>query len=209
MDRRKRRTRNAIQKACVELIREKGFDSMSILDIAERADINRATFYLHFLDKFDMIDQFEHEIMQEIEENLTDQLSSPTSMEATIRSRYEPLVKVFTVFQEKRDILEILFQTKGVMAIQNRFHMIALKMVDAKMKETPTNSFIKTPELFINVFASIMIGIASSWINESEKMTPEDLASDLMNILINGPARTAGLLPGDLINVTDILHKKN
>jgi AcrR family transcriptional regulator len=49
MDRRKRKTRIAIQKACIELIQEKDFDTITISDIAERADINRATFYLHFV----------------------------------------------------------------------------------------------------------------------------------------------------------------
>ena len=205
MDRRKRRTRSAIQKACVELIREKGFDNMSILDIAERADINRATFYLHFLDKYDMIYQFEQEIMDEIEDNFIDDFSPFASTEEIIQSRYGPLVKVFTIFQDKRDILEILFQTKGVMTIQNRFHDIVLKMFDAKNAKVHLHSSLQTPELFITVIVSTMIGIAHYWINNNDTKTPESLAIDLINIIINGPARAAGLIQGETIDVKALI----
>ena len=205
MDRRKRRTRSAIQKACVELIREKGFDNMSILDIAERADINRATFYLHFLDKYDMIYQFEQEIMDEIEANFIDDFSPSASTEEIIRSRYEPLVKIFTIFQDKRDILEILFQTKGVMTIQNRFHDITLKMFDAKNAKVHLHSSVQTPELFITVIVSTIIGISHYWINNNDTKTPESLAIDLINIIINGPARAAGLIQGETIDVKALI----
>lgn len=205
MDRRKRRTRSAIQNACVELIREKGFDNMSILDIADRADINRATFYLHFLDKYDMIDQFEKEIMDEIEANFINDFPPSSLMKEIIRSRYEALVKIFTIFQDKRDILEILFQTKGVMTIQNRFHAIVLKMFDTKMATVHLQSSVQTPELFITVIVSTIIGIAHYWINGNDTKTPESLAIDLINIIINGPARAAGLIQGETIDVKALI----
>ncbi len=47
MDRRIARTKTAIREALVALIEEKGFDAILVSDIAERANINRGTFYLH------------------------------------------------------------------------------------------------------------------------------------------------------------------
>lgn len=55
-DRRVRRTRAAIQDALTELILEKGYDSVTVSDIIERADIGRSTFYSHFTDKRDVFD---------------------------------------------------------------------------------------------------------------------------------------------------------
>lgn len=54
-DRRVRRTRRALQDALVALVLQHGFDSLTIDQIAERADIGRATFYLHFSDKTDLL----------------------------------------------------------------------------------------------------------------------------------------------------------
>lgn len=56
-DLRVRRTRMMIEKAFNELLLEKGFQAITVQDIAERAMVNRATFYDHFIDKYAL---FEH-----------------------------------------------------------------------------------------------------------------------------------------------------
>lgn len=57
LDPRVRRTRKLLKSAFIELMTEQGFDSLTVQDITDRADINRATFYAHFTDKFDLHDQ--------------------------------------------------------------------------------------------------------------------------------------------------------
>ncbi len=67
IDRRIIRTKIAIRNALVALIEEKGFDALSVKDITTRADINRGTFYLHYRDKFDLLEQTQAEIIQDVE----------------------------------------------------------------------------------------------------------------------------------------------
>lgn len=55
LDRRIERTMTALRDALMELIVEKGYDAISIQDIADRANVARATFYLHFRDKDDLM----------------------------------------------------------------------------------------------------------------------------------------------------------
>lgn len=57
-DRRIRKTRAAIDRAMLALMRKKDFDKITVQDIAAAADVNRATFYHHFSDKYDWLDQF-------------------------------------------------------------------------------------------------------------------------------------------------------
>ncbi|MGD8402708.1 MAG: TetR/AcrR family transcriptional regulator [Anaerolineales bacterium] len=57
MDPRVKRTRNLILTAFDELLPEKGFQSLTVQDITDKAEINRATFYAHFADKYDLLDQ--------------------------------------------------------------------------------------------------------------------------------------------------------
>jgi AcrR family transcriptional regulator len=64
IDPRVRRTRQSIEQAFVELVRERGFQAISVQDIAGRAGINRATFYAHFPDKFDLLNQFTRDSFQ-------------------------------------------------------------------------------------------------------------------------------------------------
>src|SRR6185436_2880035 len=55
IDRRIQRTRQALRTALIELTKEKDYDSISIEDITERANVGRATFYLHYKDKEDLL----------------------------------------------------------------------------------------------------------------------------------------------------------
>ena len=56
IDRRRRYTLSVIREAFFALLAEVGFAKMTVADICRRADINRGTFYLHYEDKFALLD---------------------------------------------------------------------------------------------------------------------------------------------------------
>lgn len=56
LDPRVKRTRGLILQAFGELLAEKGFESISVQDVTDKAEINRATFYKHFVDKYALLD---------------------------------------------------------------------------------------------------------------------------------------------------------
>ena len=62
-DRRTIKTRKAIYNALMELLIEKPLHKITVQDISTTADINRATFYKHFLDIYDLYDQMEQDIL--------------------------------------------------------------------------------------------------------------------------------------------------
>jgi AcrR family transcriptional regulator len=55
LDPRIRRTRRMLQQALAKLLETKGFDQISVQDVAEQATVNRATFYDHYNDKFALL----------------------------------------------------------------------------------------------------------------------------------------------------------
>jgi AcrR family transcriptional regulator len=55
LDPRIRRTRHLLQQALGKLLEKKEFDDISIQDIADAATVNRATFYDHYNDKFELL----------------------------------------------------------------------------------------------------------------------------------------------------------
>ena len=56
LDPRVKRTRNLILRAFASLLAEKGFETISVHDVTDKAEINRATFYAHFQDKYALLD---------------------------------------------------------------------------------------------------------------------------------------------------------
>ena len=56
LDPRVKRTRSLILRSFESLLAEKGFESISVQDVTDKAEINRATFYAHFHDKYELLD---------------------------------------------------------------------------------------------------------------------------------------------------------
>jgi AcrR family transcriptional regulator len=56
LDPRIRRTRNLLSQAFSDVLAKKGFQAVTVQDIAEKAGVNRTTFYLHFPDKYALLD---------------------------------------------------------------------------------------------------------------------------------------------------------
>ena len=54
-DRRVGKTRKALKEALTDLILEKGYESVTVQDVIDRADVGRSTFYAHFVDKDDLL----------------------------------------------------------------------------------------------------------------------------------------------------------
>ena len=73
LDPRVKRTRNLILQAFGSLLVEKGFESISVQDVTDKAEINRATFYKHFVDKYALLDYAIGQMFrQEIEKRTLD-----------------------------------------------------------------------------------------------------------------------------------------
>ena len=68
LDPRVKRTRNLILRSFESLLSEKGFETISVQDVTDKAEINRATFYAHFPDKYALLDySIQKMFMTEIE----------------------------------------------------------------------------------------------------------------------------------------------
>lgn len=76
VDPRVRRTRHLLKQAFTELMTEKSFEAITIQDIADRATVNRVTFYAHFQDKYALL---EHTIRTMIKEQLRSQVPEATT----------------------------------------------------------------------------------------------------------------------------------
>ena len=92
-DLRVRRTRANLREALIDLIEAKGFDAVTVGDIAERAMVNRATFYRHYPDKYALVTSiFEEAVNQMLREvPLPKHLEAITQAEGTSGKKAEQL----------------------------------------------------------------------------------------------------------------------
>ncbi len=61
-------TKNKIKQALVQLLNKKNLEEITVSDITRNSQINRGTFYLHYLDKYDLVEKLEEEILTNIQQ---------------------------------------------------------------------------------------------------------------------------------------------
>lgn len=69
-DRRIRKTRAALKQSLTELLKTKSIKDISVKELTDLADVNRGTFYLHYKDVFDLLDQSENDLLDELKTTL-------------------------------------------------------------------------------------------------------------------------------------------
>ena len=72
-DRRVRKTREVLKKSLISLMKEKNINSITVKELCEKADINRGTFYLHYVDVVNILNELEEELFKEFQEVILSQ----------------------------------------------------------------------------------------------------------------------------------------
>jgi len=196
MDRRQQKTRAAILQACIDLLKEKDFRHITVGDIAKRADINRGTFYLHFTDKYDMLDSFENEMAEKIERVIVENVPKEPDLRLFIESRYDTIVQILNCYQENRKLLHFLlkcnyssFQAK----LRNKLKRVINEHIFPQLEKLKVELALPA-DLFVIAFTSISLSLAEYAYQSQTPLNVEQSAKFLFNIFLQGPARMLGLL---------------
>lgn len=194
-DRRIVRTRLVIRDALTELIEQKGFDAVSVKDITTKANINRGTFYLHYRDKFDLLEQSETEIIQGIIQIINKATSGNI---ADIRESGVPMSVVVTIFEyisEHAEFLKAILGPTGDVSFQSQLKtMIWKNLFEENLSKLIRKENLLVPsEYFVSYVASAHLGIIQHWLMSGRKETPLELARILSTLTFKGPFYAAGI----------------
>jgi AcrR family transcriptional regulator len=112
LDPRVKRTRSLILRSFESLLAEKGFEAISVQDVTDKAEINRATFYKHFVDKYALLDySISQMFRQEIEKRTLDACHySPDNLRNLILAVCEFLSKVHSECAQPHQQFESLVE---------------------------------------------------------------------------------------------------
>ena len=205
IDRRIQRTRQALRTALIELTKEKEYDSISIEDITERADVARATFYLHYKDKEDLLlEQFSEMASEKVqlisEIPFTDWLSDQKKKRAK-SNEPAPLLPLLLVFQHIYDNYEfyhLLMKSENSSRIVERIRKIStdniIKFVETKIQTDPIPILFEVPvEFFASFFSGAFISSVEWWLEEDMRHSPEEVARMFRRLFFRGASETLGV----------------
>lgn len=106
------KTERAIRDAFFELLEESEFDKVSVTDITQRAQINRNTFYLHYSDKFNLVNSILIDFVQELSQQalkVIDQAEKPDT--ATFNQYF---LTIFVSANRIKKKYRILFRSRNI-----------------------------------------------------------------------------------------------
>lgn len=175
-DLRVRRTRKMLQQAFVELTVEKGFAALTVSDITERAMVNRSTFYRHYLDKYDLLEQYMDEISDLLEERSGK--IEPDSHEVP-----SGLVELLQHIQQNAAFYRVMLGEKGDSLFAQRFRKKTetcfLAWFRQASPEPISQSVAPLLDLRCNIIVSASCGAITWWLDQEHPCSPEQFANFL------------------------------
>ena len=108
LDKRNQRSRAALRKALVELMREKSVNRISVKELCEHARVNRSTFYGSYKDVYQLLLEVHTEAFERMNEQLRDVDSCIWSRD-TVKTR-AALARVLEYMKNNRDLFVLFLQ---------------------------------------------------------------------------------------------------
>ncbi|WP_417204328.1 TetR/AcrR family transcriptional regulator [Acetoanaerobium sticklandii] len=187
------KTKKLIKTALSELIQEKGFDHVSITDLTQRANINRGTFYLHYQDKYDLLEKFENEVLDDINTNAENFIKSIKDIDflgEDFSNEIKPFInKVFTYIKENYIIMKVILGPKSDMRFQNKIKKALNILLTEKGWDNyfdSQNTFV-SKNYFISYLVSAHIGVIRQWIDSGMNESAENMAEMISTMFFLGP----------------------
>lgn len=176
------RTRNLIQDAFMSLASEKDFEAITVKDIADRATINRATFYAHFEDKYALLDNL-------ISETFTNLMSDRIKSETNLTE--ETLKELILIMCEYNDSINShcrrIYRSDTALIdskVQHKLQAIIINLL--KNEVAYTNVDIKKKEIYAIMISSSIYFATNYWYKEGKFDNASALVAEILPFVING-----------------------
>ncbi len=175
-DRRIQKTRKFLHEALISLILEKNYESITVQEILDKANVGRSTFYTHFRDKDELLLSGLHD--------LQDMLRSAQAMTPPVSAKpYEKIIGFsLTMFEhayEYRGVWKALLGSQAGAIVRQHIRKILADII----RDEFTNEFRKRKradsevplDLFIHFLAATFMSSLSWWLNQNNPLPPKKM----------------------------------
>ncbi|AIQ49359.1 TetR family transcriptional regulator [Paenibacillus sp. FSL R7-0273] len=180
-DRRSIRTKASIKQAFLSLLNTKVISKITILEISELADIGRGTFYLHYKDIYDLYNEIEAEMFDQLNQFYDD--SFPIKEHHDIMHFINKLTNY--IYQNKT-LFNMLTNPEDKLLTSDKFKqffkmkILQEMLMDNKNRDTSTVN-VETESLFI---ASGVVGVIEDWVVRGMEEEPTGMSLRIQQLLL-------------------------
>ncbi len=175
-DRRIQKTQEALKNAVIGLMGEKDFDNITIQDIADRANLNRGTIYLHYQDKYDLLDKLIESHINEIAE---------MDKWACDEDWMDAFIPYFEYFKQNHLFFSTMLTSKGAGPSYFRTRLLAHCIAGFQCeidRESGKNNNLKD-DVILQYAGTAYVGVIEWWIINGMPYPPEVMAKQVGALL--------------------------
>jgi len=172
-------TKQAIKSALIQQVEEVGFERVTVKNLALTAQINRGTFYLHYSDKYKVMEDLQQELLMELERYV--KYVQPVDAFQTLKmgQLYQPFIKVITCIKEHAPAYRMLLGEQGRPSFTQKMKTIfgnhILDRLSVVREEVKDPEFQQYLQAFI---ASAILGVIQEWLEKgNDNLTVEEMVT--------------------------------
>lgn len=177
-DLRTRRTRAALRDALLALIEEKGFEAIVVQDLADRALINRVTFYRHYRDKYELLEQTMQEMLGELGAGLEALLHVPGD-----RAVYAGLVAWLEQVSRHASFYRAMLGRRGNAAfaaeLRDQLEALVTRLFRAEHRVVPPLAYA----VRLRFAGAGFLGVTEWWLEQERPAPVREVATQLQWLL--------------------------
>ncbi|MFE9078400.1 TetR/AcrR family transcriptional regulator [Bacillus mobilis] len=168
------KTQRAIKNTFIQLIEEVGFEKVNVRKLIERAEVNRSTFYLHYQDKYDLLNKIEDELLEGLRHIIMDKtLTKMVKQNSISDSRLEKMNQVANYLFDNKKLIRLLTSDKGDPTFLSKIGGIFESIwIDKKVVIIPN-----IPKRYaFAVLSGMLTSLIGEWIRSDFEETPEQFS---------------------------------
>lgn len=173
-DRRVQRTQRLLAQALIDLTLEKGYESVTIRDIAERADIGYATFFRHYPDK--------DALLQEVLEVVLDRLTTLLQFQQNTADPASVGTTLFGYVQEHREVCRVLLHSPRSLKLVEQ--MIAAGTRSVMEHHTTLAGSCVPMEIAAHHLVAASINLIQWWLDQGMPYPPQRMGEIYHQLIV-------------------------
>lgn len=171
-DRRVRKTKKALREGLSVLMAQKNIREISVQELSDLADLNRATFYLHYRDIYDLQQQIENEVVEEINAIMEQYMPTKEGDHP-----YPLFVALLTYIEDNASLCKMLLGKNSSRTFLDKLCTI---VEERCLRTWLANYRVQEMEEELSYFSSYIVygyvAIIEKWVESGMETTPEKLA---------------------------------
>lgn len=173
------KTKSILYSTLLELMKEKQFEEIKVSDICSHALINRSTFYSHYNDKYELLEEY----INTLKDSLIEELSKNKNINNT-KQYYIELIKLFfNHIDEKRNIyISAMINNRNSITMDIIYdvlnHEVTKRLNDIEFK----NKTIPV-EIISKFYLGAVFNVGIEWLKNENKYSKEDLVNYLDKLI--------------------------